>query len=338
MIPSNWHLVSDSPELRKQVQEFLGAWHEDLPFEFKSSGSTGSPQIIRFSKKQLITSAAASINALGLNAQTKALVCLPLTSVGGLMQLARAKMAGFELWIDQPSSRPFEKFKTFINFISMVPTQLSESLKFDAEQLKNTSQILIGGAPLEQDLIHACLEQGIELIQSYGMTETLSHVALRTITNSAIPPFQALDGIHFEQRNNCLVISYPDLQKEPIQTNDLVHLIDDQHFEWLGRADFAIITGGVKVLPELIELKMSAFLKQPFFISGVHDEKWGQVVGLVIEGVPTELDIPWEKIALQAAEKPKKYLFIAEFTRSSTLKIQRQATLASIRHADWRSL
>ena len=83
---------------------------------------------------------------------------------------------------------------------------------------------------------------------------------------------------------------------------------------------------------------MQALLKQPFFICGIADEKWGQVVGLVIEGTPTELDFSWDALALKAAEKPKKYLFIPEFTRSSTLKIQRQATLASIRHEDWRSL
>lgn len=338
MIPSNWHLVSDSSELRHQVEDFLHSWQKELPFEFKSSGSTGRPQTYRFDKNQLLISAKASVKALRLNQHTRALVCLPLTSVGGLMQLARATVAGYELWIDLPSSRPLQHFDLPINFISLVPTQLSESLKFDCPRLKNIAQILIGGAPLETELIHACLNQKIELIQSYGMTETLSHVALRTINSPVLQPFEALEGIHFELNHHCLVIRYPDLQQEPIHTNDIVHLLDPTHFEWLGRADFAIITGGVKVLPELIEQKIQAFLHQPFFICGVPDEKWGQVVGLVIEGAPTELDIPWEKMELPTAEKPKKYLFISEFTRTHTLKIQRQATLASIRHEDWRSL
>lgn len=338
MIPANWHFISDSSELHKQVQTFLRAWDELQPFEFKSSGSTGYPQNIFFSKKQVVASAKSSVQALGLNAHTKALVCLPLTSVGGLMQLARAKVAGFELWIDLPSSRPLQHFDFPINFISLVPTQLLESLKFDCPRLKNIAQILIGGAPLETELIHACLDQKIQLIQSYGMTETLSHVALRTIDSPTLQPFRALEGIHFELNHQCLVIRYPELQQEPIQTNDIVHLLDPTHFEWLGRADFAIITGGIKVLPELIEKQLSSFIERPFFVTGVPDEKWGQVVGLVIEGAATELDIPWEKIELPTAEKPKKYLFISEFTRTHTLKIQRQATLASIRHEDWRSL
>lgn len=338
MIPSNWHLVSDSPELRNQVEDFLRSWQKELPFEFKSSGSTGLPQTFRFEKKQILTSAKASIKALHLNEHTSALVCLPLTSVGGLMQLARAKVAGYELWIDLPTSRPLEHFSYSINFIALVPTQLSESLKCDCQRLKNIDKILIGGAPLETTLIHSCLEQNIQLIQSYGMTETLSHVALRTINSPVLQPFEALEGIHFETNQHCLVIRYPALLQAPIQTNDIVHLLDPAHFEWLGRADFAIITGGVKVLPELIEQKLNALLHQPFFVCGVADEKWGQVVGLVLEGTPTELDIAWDELDLKTAEKPKKILFINQFSRSGTLKIQRQVTLASIRHEDWRSI
>jgi O-succinylbenzoic acid--CoA ligase len=331
-------LVSEAPELLQQVHAFIDAWDNECAFEFLSSGSTGIPQVYRFDKTQLLSSAKSSVKALNLNQQTSALVCLPLSSVGGLMQLARAKVAGYELWIDLPSSRPLQNFKLPINFISLVPTQLSESLKFDVQKLKNIPQILIGGAPLELELIQACLDQNIKLIQSYGMTETLSHVALRTINSFEFYPFEALEGIHFEQENNCLIIAYPQLQKEPIRTNDLVRLIDPTHFEWLGRADFAIITGGVKVLPELIEQKMRSLLKQPFFVTGVPDEKWGHVVGLVVEGEPVDLDFSWEKFGLQVAEKPKKYVFITEFIRSNTLKILRQATLASVRNEDWGSI
>ncbi|MFM8597308.1 MAG: AMP-binding protein [Flavobacteriales bacterium] len=338
MIPSNWHLLSNAPELQQQVQSFLLSWQQNLPFEFRSSGSTGQPQIFKFSKNQLLVSAQASVEALHLNAHTKALVCLPLSSVGGLMQLARAMVAGFELWIDTPAARPLRNFDTPINFISLVPTQLSESLTNESNKLKNIQQILIGGGPLTTELINTCLLQNIHLIQSYGMTETLSHVALRRIDRQDIPPFEALNGVHFEQQNHCLKIHYPDLQPEPIITNDIVHLIDSKHFDWLGRADFAIITGGAKVLPELIEQKLNPFIKQSFFIIGVKDDKWGEVVGLVFEGTPIELEIPWEHAGLLVAERPKKVLFIEQFIRSSTLKIQRQATLDASSHEVWKSI
>lgn len=338
MIPSHWHFLSNAPVLHEQVEAFLTAWEQELTFEFNSSGSTGQPQQFYFSKNQLLTSAKTSINALHLNHQTKALVCLPLTSVGGLMQLARAKVAGYEIWIDQPASRPLKNLKQPINFVSMVPTQLSESLKNDSEYLGTIAQILIGGAPIDEELMSACWEQNIEVIQSYGMTETLSHVALRKIKNGSIPPFQALEGIQFSQQDQCLVITYPELQKEPIYTNDLVTLIDHTHFEWLGRKDFAIITGGIKVIPEWLEQKIGKMISKPFFITGVLDEKWGEIVGIVIEGEPCQIDISWENLGLQKAAIPKKILFVKQFTRTSTLKIQRQVTLASVSNEDWRSL
>ena len=338
MIPSNWHLLSETPELQAQVQNFLRAWQQDLPFIFQSSGSTGKPKSFQFTKDQLLTSAKASTKALQLDKHTKALVCLPLTSVGGLLQLARAIHANFELFIDLPTSRPLKNFDTAINFISMVPTQLQQSLKHEPLKLSGIEKILIGGAPLEENLIEACSNLSISLIQSYGMTETLSHVALRFIGNGVSAPFKAIEGVHFEQQQNCLTIHYPALLDAPLYTNDLVNLIDEQHFEWLGRADFAINSGGVKIIPEQLEKTLSSVLSHPFFVTSVPDDKWGSVVGLVIEGEAVDLGLDWAALGLVAAAVPKKIAFIAQFQRTQTLKIKRQETLANLTDASWRSL
>jgi O-succinylbenzoic acid--CoA ligase len=338
LIPSNWHLLSEAPELQAQVQNFLRAWQQDLPFIFQSSGSTGKPKSFQFTKDQLLTSAKASTKALQLDKHTKALVCLPLTSVGGLLQLARAIHANFELFIDLPTSMPLQNFDTAINFISMVPTQLQQSLKHEPLKLSGIEKILIGGAPLEENLIEACSNLSISLIQSYGMTETLSHVALRFIGNGVSAPFKAIEGVHFEQQQNCLTIHYPALLDAPLYTNDLVNLIDEQHFEWLGRADFAIISGGVKIIPEQLEKTLSSVLSHPFFVTAVPDDKWGSVVGLVIEGEADDLGLDWAALGLVAAAVPKKIAFIAQFQRTQTLKIKRQETLANLTDASWRSL
>jgi O-succinylbenzoic acid--CoA ligase len=338
LIPSNWHLLSETPELQAQVQNFLRAWQQDLPFIFQSSGSTGKPKSFQFTKDQLLTSAKASTKALQLDKHTKALVCLPLTSVGGLLQLARAIHANFELFIDLPTSRPLQNFDTAINFISMVPTQLQQSLKHEPLKLSGIEKILIGGAPLEENLIEACSNLSISLIQSYGMTETLSHVALRFIGNGVSAPFKAIEGVHFEQQQNCLTIHYPALLDAPLYTNDLVNLIDEQHFEWLGRADFAINSGGVKIIPEQLEKTLSSVLSHPFFVTSVPDDKWGSVVGLVIEGEAVDLGLDWAALGLVAAAVPKKIAFIAQFQRTQTLKIKRQETLANLTDASWRSL
>jgi O-succinylbenzoic acid--CoA ligase len=338
LIPSNWHLLSETHELQAQVQNFLRAWQQDLPFIFQSSGSTGKPKSFQFTKDQLLTSAKASTKALQLDKHTKALVCLPLTSVGGLLQLARAIHANFELFIDLPTSRPLQNFDTAINFISMVPTQLQQSLKHEPLKLSGIEKILIGGAPLEENLIEACSNLSISLIQSYGMTETLSHVALRFIGNGVSAPFKAIEGVHFEQQQNCLTIHYPALLDAPLYTNDLVNLIDEQHFEWLGRADFAINSGGVKIIPEQLEKTLSSVLSHPFFVTSVPDDKWGSVVGLVIEGEAVDLGLDWAALGLVAAAVPKKIAFIAQFQRTQTLKIKRQETLANLTDASWRSL
>ncbi len=338
MIPSNWHLLSETHELQAQVQNFLRAWQQDLPFIFQSSGSTGKPKSFQFTKDQLLTSAKASTKALQLDKHTKALVCLPLTSVGGLLQLARAIHANFELFIDLPTSRPLQNFDTAINFISMVPTQLQQSLKHEPLKLSGIEKILIGGAPLEENLIEACSNLSISLIQSYGMTETLSHVALRFIGNGVSAPFKAIEGVHFEQQQNCLTIHYPALLDAPLYTNDLVNLIDEQHFEWVGRADFAINSGGVKIIPEQLEKTLSSVLSHPFFVTSVPDDKWGSVVGLVIEGEAVDLGLDWAALGLVAAAVPKKIAFIAQFQRTQTLKIKRQETLANLTDASWRSL
>ena len=338
MTPSNWHLLSEAPELHAQVQQFLRAWQQDLPFIFQSSGSTGEPKSFQFTKAQLLTSANASIKALQLDQHTKALVCLPLTSVGGLLQLARAIHANFELFIDLPSSRPLQNFDAAINFISMVPTQLQQSLEHEPLKLAGIEKILIGGAPLEENLIEACNNLSISLIQSYGMTETLSHVALRNISNGVSEAFKAIEGVHFEQAQNCLTIHYPALLDTPLYTNDLVNLIDKEHFEWLGRADFAINSGGMKIIPEQLEKTLSTVLSHPFFVTAVPDEKWGSVVGLVMEGEAIDLELDWNSLGLTAAAIPKKIAFIAQFQRTQTLKIKRQETLANLTDASWRSL
>jgi O-succinylbenzoic acid--CoA ligase len=338
LIPSNWHLLSEAPELQTQVQTFLHAWQQDLSFDFQSSGSTGAPKKIQFTKAQLITSATASIKALQLDQHTKALVCLPLTSVGGLLQLARALLANFELYIDLPSSRPLQNFEPSINFISMVPTQLQQSLEHEALKISRIEKILIGGAPLEASLIERCRAQQIALIQSYGMTETLSHVALRHVGHEVSEVFKAIEGVHFEQAQNCLTIHYPALLDAPLYTNDLVNLIDKEHFEWIGRADFAINSGGMKIIPEQLEKTLSTVLSHPFFVTAVPDEKWGSVVGLVMEGEAVDLGLDWNSLGLTAAAIPKKIAFISRFQRTQTLKIKRQETLANLTDASWRSL
>ena len=334
----NWVFSQPDPELQQQTAHFYERWKQNGIFEIQSSGTTGVPQIQRFTKEQLAHSALASIQALQLTADTHALLCLPLNSVGGLMLLARSIVGSFALTIEKPSSRPLQHHLSAFDFVAMVPTQLQQSLEHDLTQLKRCGQILVGGGALSAAHVAACQDAGLLVWQSYGMTETLSHVALRQVSPIEEPAFKALPGIQFSCKNDCLTIHYPQLQKEPIVTKDIVELHDPTHFTWLGRTDNAINSGGIKIIPEILEGQLEKYLDCAFFITAVPDQKWGQVVAIVIEAAQQPTLPDFRTLPLKPAEIPKKYALVNSFLRTNTQKIQRQAILQALDHEDWRSL
>lgn len=335
---ANWKFAAPNPLLEKEAQQFLQQWDAQTTFEIQSSGTTGKPQIFKFSHAQMLHSAKASIAALGLNTQTKALLCLPTKSVGAKMLMARSLVGSFELILQQPSSRPLQHLEEPIDFIAMVPTQLQQSLLHDLQQLKRISKILIGGGELSPSLKAACRAAKLHVIQSYGMTETLSHVALQQISPTEADHYSALPGIQFSTKNDCLVIHYPQMQLQAFYTKDLVTLHSPNSFTWLGRADNAINSGGFKIIPELLEQKLAGHFQNPFFTAGITDEKWGQVVGIIFEGNVVKDYLHFDGIGLSGAEIPKKYVCIPVFKRTSTHKIQRKEILQSLSNADWKSI
>lgn len=333
-----WRFVDKHPELVRLANDFLHRWELNAHFEIKSSGTTSAPKIFRFTKDQLIHSAQLSIAAFGLNQHSRALMCLPLDSVGGLMLLARSLVGNFELYLQNPTSRPLEKMETTFDFVSMVPTQLQQSLTHDMKNLGNVAHILIGGGAIHPKLIEACQKQKINVWQSYGMSETLSHVALRKVSPTETLNFEALPGIKFSKVKDCLCIAYPAIYEVPLQTTDIVELYSPTSFRWLGRADHAINSGGFKIIPELLENKLSSGLNIPFYIAGLPDEKWGEIVVLVLETLNSP-DLTFVKhLGLPTHEIPKKYAVIPTFVRTETGKIKRSETSKLIPIEHWRSI
>jgi O-succinylbenzoic acid--CoA ligase len=333
-----WVFLDPDPELQQQVAHFSQQWAQNGVFEIKSSGTTGLPQLHRFTKAQLIHSAQASIDAFRLNTESTALLCLPLTSVGGLMLLARSLVGSFDLFLQLPSSRPWQHLDQHIDFVAMVPTQLQQSLLNDLSKLQKCAKILIGGGALPKPLIEACQAAKLEVWQSYGMTETLSHVALRKISPILDDAFTALPGITFTSTADCLTIHYPALQAQALKTKDIITLHSSTSFTWLGRADNAINAGGQKIIPELLEQTLSKHIDTAFFITSLPDDKWGEIVAIVLEGTELSAVPDFKTLGLSAAEIPKKIIFVPIFERTDTQKIRRQFILQSINYADWRSV
>lgn len=335
---AKWFFSDEDEALYQNALRFLEKWNANSTFQIKSSGTTGLPQLHTFNKTQLTHSAQASIAALGLHKDMRALLCLPISSVGGLMLLTRSLVGDFELQLQLPSARPLQNVSQQIDFAAFVPTQLQQSIVYDLEKLKKIDQILVGGGQMSPELLDTCQRAQLQVWHSYGMTETLSHVALRKVSPKEESHFKALPGVQFSSENDCLVIHYPQLQKEPIITKDIVELLDPTTFTWLGRADNAINSGGFKVLPELLEQQLEKYVGSSFFISSLPDEKWGHIVTIVIEANEAPTFPDFQQLGFMLAEIPRKYALVPRFERTETQKIKRKEVLQTLTHADWKSL
>lgn len=331
--------VSFTP-FETETFSFIKKWLTgEIHFPLTTSGSTGTPKEIILTRNQLQQSAHRTIDALALTNQHTTLVCLDTKYIAGKMMLARALEANMNIVAAEPASNPFKNLPadTSIDFTALVPLQLEEILNDtpSAEKLNRVKNIIIGGAAVSENLKSKIRNLQPNVFATYGMTETVSHIALQKLNGmGASDHFTAFDtiGISIDERN-CLVITIPEFT-EPVVTNDLVELTGSHTFRWLARYDNIINSGGVKLSPELIEQKIGAMFSalhytQAFFVAGVPDERLGQKLVLVIEG-NTDTDtrlLSALKEKLSPYEIPKAIITVAQFERTATQKINRAKTL-----------
>ncbi len=309
---------------------FLSAWFSPTDtVDITTSGSTGKPKTITFPKEKLIKSARRTIDIFKLYEGTKTLLNLPSSFVAGKMMWIRALTGHWDLHLLDPS----EKIPANLSydFGAMVPLQIQKNPGIT----DNFTKLIIGGAPIADELFHDLSHRKNAIFQTYGMTETLTHVALMPLTAQAAAiikkshpsdkVFHALDGVSFSvDERQCLIVkdSRTDLK---VTTNDIVELLDNQSFKWIGRYDHVINSGGIKFFPEQVEKKLSPYLSTQFIITAVPDKKWGDKTILVIEGTPYELPSEiFDKAGLKFYEKPKRIIFLPEFPRTASGKIKRE--------------
>lgn len=323
-------------ELHVKVETFCQQWENGLPMSIFTSGSTGKPKKITFRKEQFIQSAKKTIAFFDLNEQTKALLCLSPDTIGGKMMMARALVGNYALFITNPTLDPFEGIDEQIDFVALVPAQVSHILKNPSSlsKLKLVKHLLIGGAEIPIQLIEHLKLHGIKAYQSYGMTETISHVALREIGQNT--EYQALPGIHFTLEHNCLTIHYPEINSKPIQTTDQVVLLDDQRFIWKGRADFVINSGGKKIHPEELEKRFSSYISGRFFLSSIPHPIWGEALVILTEQA-VSLDKNTLASEFSAHEIPK-FTQTVPMILTESGKIQRNLTFQQCLNDAWISL
>ena len=320
---------------------FIESWKSgQQSFTLQTSGSTGKPKKIRVSRQSMIRSAELTGQALNLKKGDTALLCMPLEFVAGKMMLVRAMVLDLNLVTVKPSSNPLTQVddNMQIDFAAMTPMQVKETLKdsLSAKKLRNIKKLIIGGAPVSLQLEQELQQMPGEIYETYGMTETLTHIALRKINGENRSEFfQALTGIKIQtDERGCLVIHAPHLDQPLVITNDLVDVVDDGSFRWLGRADNVINSGGIKIFSEQVERKLQHIItEQRFIITSLPDEKLGQKVVLVIEdSTPRNYENSSRLInqILDHYEKPRETFFLKKFPETPAGKIKRNEIQAMI--------
>lgn len=344
-------LISFSKTVSDELYWFLQEWFSDAEtLIVQTSGSTGVPKLISIKKELMQNSAKATGAFFDLGAGTKALCCLSINYIAGKMMVIRALTLGWELDVSEPVSNPLENTFKEYDFCAMVPMQVQASLL----NLYLVKKLLIGGGVVSQNLQESLQDLSTECYASYGMTETVSHIAVKKL-NSVTERSQdvvtssdekkslrawSLSGVEVESRSyykllpnisiskddrDCLVIDAPLLSEEKVVTNDVVSILSDNEFEWLGRVDNVINSGGVKLHPEAIEKELSKIISERFFVAGIPDEILGEKLILLIEGENRAYD--FSSLALSKYQTPKQTYFVEQFVETETKKIQRKKTL-----------
>ena len=342
--------VSLFSEYQQTAIRFCHAWLAgQQQFTLHTSGSTGTPKPVAVSRTHMQASAALTRDALGLQAGNTALVCLNIRYIAGIMMLVRGMEIGMHLTLIEPDSHPLHSLpeNTTFDFLSFVPLQMQHSLE-KTTVLNAAKAIILGGAALSQTLEEHLQSVQAPIFHTYGMTETVSHIALRRVNGSQKSTlFTVLAGIRIRTDDrNCLIINTPTAEGE-IVTNDVVELVSEKTFRLLGRIDNVINSGGVKVQAELVEKALEKIfaelqLDNRFFIAGTPDERLGEMVTLFVEGnLPFSLNALQEKLLaaklLSKYELPRQLETLTSFPETPSGKIDRrsirQTTAFQIRKA-----
>ena len=323
-------LVQFSQSISKEINQFLKEWFSDAHYVLvNTSGSTGIPKTIKLRKDFMINSALATGRYFQLGENTKALCCLPIKFIAGKMMLVRALSLGWDLDVIESTSNPLQEITKEYDFSAMVPLQLRNSIS-KIDQIKT---LIVGGGVVSRDLEKAIQTVDTKCYATYGMTETSTHVAVKKLNKftqlelESESAYKTLPDVTVSKdKRSCLVIHAPKISDETIITNDVVEVVSKTEFNWKGRLDHVINSGGVKLHPEEIEQKLSHTIHSRFFIAGVPDEILGEKCILVIEGKNYQITKKYFS-KLSRFEIPKEVFFIPKFLETGSGKIRRFKTL-----------
>ncbi len=336
------HSVADLESVKKastsidtvkdEVIEFCLEWFNDSDYiNAFTSGSTGTPKEMRLGKEAVSASARKTAKFFDLKSGDVALLALPLKYIAGKIMLARALVLDLHLILKASSAMPMEGISSDIDFLPLTPHQALASLRRDPKCFNSVNKVLLGGGPVPRELKYIIKKSNILFFHGFGMTETITHIAVRTLNGpKSSEHYEALQGIRFEADKEDRLIIHADHLKDVIWTNDVIELIDEKTFRWIGRSDNVINSGGIKIYPEMLESRFESLFDQPFFIGGCNDDIYGEVPVLILEGTREDALEALNIIRVQSRFKyaiPKKAYVLDAFIYTSSDKIMRRETL-----------
>lgn len=313
-------------------EAFLKEWYNDSPTVLvHTSGSTGQPKPMLVEKRRMEASARITCSFLGLRKGGTALLCLPLDYIAGKMMAVRAIVWKLQTVCLKPSNHPFERFKpdenSIIDLAAMVPSQVYETLKVpeECEQLRRVRHLLIGGGAVDRKMQEQLQDFPHAVWSTYGMTETLSHIALRRLNGPErsdwYTPFEGVSVALSDE--GCLVIHAPAVYDGPLVTHDIA-IVQDGRFRILGRSDNVICSGGVKIQMEEVERLLQLHTPVPFIISKAPDAKLGEQVVMLTESSDIEsLSSLCQKV-LPRYWQPRRILTVPALPLTETSKAARK--------------
>ncbi|HTE29496.1 MAG TPA: AMP-binding protein [Chryseolinea sp.] len=334
------HNCAEASPFEATLFGFVRQWFDGLTeFQLHTSGSTGAPKPISITRQQMRASARLSAKVLDLRSGAHALVCLDPAYIAGKMMLVRSFELGLHIHFIDPVSNPLASIDEMpIDFCAMVPMQAFTVLRSPhAKKLHSDATLIIGGGVIDQQSHDLLQNLPCSCYATYGMTETISHVALRKLNGrGASPHFTTMPGVEVTlDDRGCLVIHWEILHHDVV-TNDMATLIDKRSFIWTGRWDNVINSGGYKVVPEAVERVLTDLFKElnvtnRFFIGSVADAILENKVALFIEGpIANELMLQVSQRLREMVsryEVPRTILFRSRFVETQTGKINRIATM-----------
>ncbi len=328
-LKDNW---SPAP-WKKALMYFVIDWLTDAEtMILQTSGSTGTPKKIKVDKKYMKASARMTLDFFALAPGDKVLLCLPIRYVAAKMMVVRAFTGQLDLYCIEPKLYPYSEWTPDLHFAAMTPAQVEKLLETTEGTafLNRIEKLLLGGSALSVPLEEKLQSLKTKVWHSYGMTETLTHVALRKVNGpDKTTGFHALPGVTLGKTpGGCLQISAPHIGVYGLETHDAVDFLPDGSFTVQGRTDNVINSGGVKLFPEQIERKLSPFIRMPFFVGKQPDIHLGERPVLFIESEPwpeeeTLILRKQMRAHLGKFEIPEAIVFVKSFERTPSGKVIR---------------